>query len=382
MFGLIEGQRLCGGVRRTFSHHLCATCEALGDSYGLLARAAISTDAALLSLLVSAQGNPGGGGCAGATCGDRCPLRQPWRIVTDSPAARYLHRRRIQTDPGPQFAAAISLAMLAVRLDDALADGDLPRVLRPLGRRLLARLGSAEQTLVWLGFPAPEIAAAVARQRAAEALPGQEFAAYSVATEAVAGLAFRHTATLAGRPENGAALETAGQAYGRLIYLVDAARDLAADRRRGHFNPFAHLAPAAVPDRVRDLATAAEATLRRAMAAVAWADPALPRHLFSTLIPGVVEARLAPVGMGRWKNTPGVDLGKGAAPAKEGGAPAPGEPEGLPPTGPTGPKEKKKAGDSCCDGCCECGACCDACSGCSCDACSGCCDCGACDCSC
>ena len=48
---------------------------------------------------------------------------------------------------------------------------------------------------------------------------------------------FGHTAVVAGVPENVGSLRRVGDAYGRLVHLLDAVRDRADDDRAGRFNP-------------------------------------------------------------------------------------------------------------------------------------------------
>jgi hypothetical protein len=48
---------------------------------------------------------------------------------------------------------------------------------------------------------------------------------------------FAHTAVVAGRPENAPALAAAGDAFGRLVHLLDAVEDHAQDAATARFNP-------------------------------------------------------------------------------------------------------------------------------------------------
>src|SRR5690606_9552771 len=56
-------------------------------------------------------------------------------------------------------------------------------------------------------------------------------------TQLCAATLFGHTATLAGRPENVAALEKIGRHIGRIAHLADAIEDRERDLARGRFNP-------------------------------------------------------------------------------------------------------------------------------------------------
>ena len=67
--------------------------------------------------------------------------------------------------------------------------------------------------------------------------------------EAATAMAFRHTAVVAGRPDNTEPLAEAGRLFGRLAHLLDAVEDLHADRATGAWNPIDALQ--LTPDEVR-----------------------------------------------------------------------------------------------------------------------------------
>lgn len=103
---------------------------------------------------------------------------------------------------------------------------------------------AARATFAALGLSADSIIEQVERQQHIESQPGQPFDFYALPTEAAVGQAFANTAKLALRPNNVAALDTLGRAYGRIMYLQDSYRDYAADRAAGRFNPLAAALPA------------------------------------------------------------------------------------------------------------------------------------------
>ncbi|PZG13755.1 hypothetical protein C1J01_29080 [Nonomuraea aridisoli] len=97
------------------------------------------------------------------------------------------------------------------------------------------------------------------------------------AEEAVAA-AFAHTAVLAGRPENAAALAEAGRFFGRIAHLVDACEDQAEDDARGAFNPLT--ATGVTPEQARRLCDDAAHGLALALAEVRFEE----RHLVDALL--------------------------------------------------------------------------------------------------
>jgi len=74
------------------------------------------------------------------------------------------------------------------------------------------------------------------RQSAAERAPSS-LLAVTEPTESATAAAFAHTAVLAGRPDNIAALAQAGRLFGRLAHLLDTVEDLPADVATGAWNP-------------------------------------------------------------------------------------------------------------------------------------------------
>ncbi len=83
------------------------------------------------------------------------------------------------------------------------------------------------------------LTAAVDRQCAVEATacPGTPLLTITEPTEIATAAAFGHTAVLANKPANQAALAEAGRLFGRIAHLLDAVEDLTADTASGAWNP-------------------------------------------------------------------------------------------------------------------------------------------------
>lgn len=197
--------------------HMCGLCHALGDDYGLPYRLLTTHDTILLNLLTSAQQPQ-----ADAVVMRRCPLNPLAQVPTYQNAAS-------------TFAAAVSVRLANISVQDDIDDGD--------GRGLIARLAAAmlqrpEHTaadrLTALGFDAAPLNSLTAQQSHAERHtdhdPAQPTAQASAAL-------FAATAQTAGMTVNAPALATVGGHYGTYVYLADAYRDLADDLRQGAFNP-------------------------------------------------------------------------------------------------------------------------------------------------
>ncbi len=244
----------CPG-RRDFSAHLCGLCLALGKHHGTLARAAVNTDAALVSLIAEAQ--------------SAVPLP---RVENRCPGNGFRPVRTLSPDhPVARFTASLSLFIGAVRVEDHLADGDLPGgvLLTPLFGIARRWRRSAEVHFSRLGFDSKAAAARIRKQSTVERIPGGDFRVYAAATEFVAAQVCRHTGVLMNRPRNEAALAAFGGAFGRIIFLLDHYRDYRRDRKSGAFNALAqrHDAPA-VQEAALNIFHAAFTELRSAFSAL------------------------------------------------------------------------------------------------------------------
>lgn len=218
--------------------HLCGLCLTLRDSAGQAARVLTGYDVLLVPVLVEAQA-----GRLPTTTAGPCALRgmRSAEVVASH-------------TPAMQLGATAALLAGSAGLEDKVADGDIPAPARPVAarwaRRLLADGQAAAQRCGFDGRPLTE---APARARSLEeagaryveaggARSPEASGAGSLAEllqpsgQAVAAV-FAQTAAVAGVPGNAGALGQAGEAFGRLVHLLDAAEDRRADRRAGRFNP-------------------------------------------------------------------------------------------------------------------------------------------------
>ncbi|NUW32030.1 hypothetical protein HTZ77_11395 [Nonomuraea sp. SMC257] len=266
MFGIIRPcvTHACASVRDAWRAHLCGLCLTLRDGQGQAARLATNYDTLIVSVLTEAQ----------------LPSASPHR--TAGPCALRGLRRADVVDHrarGARLAASVSLVLAAGRLRDHAADGDAAPAAAAASRLLATRWEAAGARLgAEVGFDTATLAATADRQialerraaaalldrerraatalldrerRAATALPDRERRAAAPGaggaavalleltrpTEEAVAAAFAHTAVLAGRPGNAAALAEIGTLFGRLAHLLDAAEDQEEDAARGAFNP-------------------------------------------------------------------------------------------------------------------------------------------------
>lgn len=269
MFGVLKpcahGAEKYGIDPGQWQAHMCGLCLGLRDGHGQLARAATNTDAIVLSVLTEAQG----AGFGARTTAGPCPLRGMRRATVVAAGAT-----------GVQLAATASLLLGAARIRDHLDDGDAATLARGPMRRVSGTWADRARTQgARIGLDVEPMLAAIAAQSAMEARvvagatgsvaesvvasaaesaprtrvigvgggeagrgrlkwnPGATLDELTGPTQLCAATLFGHTATLAGRPENVAALQEIGRHVGRIAHLADAIEDLERDRARGRFNP-------------------------------------------------------------------------------------------------------------------------------------------------
>jgi len=224
MFGTLK-PGLCGMTEpETYRRAYCGMCKSLGTRFGLPYRAMVNHDVVLYATVVDALMARGGeaGRC-------RCPLmpvRQREILVPDSVAMR--------------CAAAIQMLLARAWLGDKEIDGN------PLAGRVSPVLSKparmARGLLAELGLEPSDFDALIRAQQRVE----RAGATPTDAAEPTAVLLGNLMRRIANLPEASPelrdhetrrALFAMGHALGRVVYLVDAVRDLPRDLKRGHFNP-------------------------------------------------------------------------------------------------------------------------------------------------
>jgi hypothetical protein len=206
--------------------HLCGLCLTLRQEHGQAARLVTNYDGLLVSVLVEAQS----------------PDRSPRRMA--GPCALRGFRTATVVDAsaeGARLAAAVSLLLAAGKVRDHVADRDGPyarRAVAAAAGRVARRWDAAGvRTSTVTGFDPTVLRSAVERQRALESGPARGLLELTAPTEEAVAAAFAHTAVLAGKPGNTAALAEAGRFFGRIAHLLDAVEDLEHDRAAGAYNP-------------------------------------------------------------------------------------------------------------------------------------------------
>ncbi|WP_433728827.1 DUF5685 family protein [Nocardia sp. CA-129566] len=206
--------------------HMCGLCLGLRDGHGQLARAATNTDAIVLSVLTEAQ------------------LSGPMARTTAGPCAlRGMRRAEVAAadSPGVLLASTASLLLGSAKIRDHVDDGDSSALTRRPMTKVSSRWAErARSQAALIGLDVEPLVAAINSQAHLETLTRVvSLDDLTAPTQICAAELFAHTAVLADRPENIAALREAGRHFGRIAHLADAVEDFDEDRTRGRFNPLA-----------------------------------------------------------------------------------------------------------------------------------------------
>jgi len=149
----------------------------------------------------------------------------------------------------------------------------------------LAGSGTALAAAVGLD-PGPVLGAPAAAAEA-ERGPARDLGSLLQPTGAAVAALFAHTALVAARPDNAAALSACGLAFGQLVHLLDAVEDRAADVAAGRFNPLA--ATGTDDAEARRVADRLVSRVRAALAAAELTDPALAEVLLGRELVAAVQ---------------------------------------------------------------------------------------------
>jgi hypothetical protein len=339
MFGIVRPcrHRLRGRLFGQWMAHLCGLCLALRDLHGQNARLVTNYDGLLVSVLTEAQ-NP-----------SVAPHRQAGRC-----ALRGLRRADVldSAGEGARLAASVSLVLAAAKIRDHVIDGDgaYARRLVASGAQAVAVRwqATADQVGAGIGFDTAVLTDAIGRQAEIERRAGLSLLDVTEPTQMAVSAAFAHTAVLAGRPGNAAALAEAGRHFGRIAHLIDAVEDLPADQANGLYNPL--LATGTTRDAARAHCEGALAGLRSAVADLDLDDRALADALLMREVGVAVDQVFTERG------GTASSFAVGAMPCLLGVLALQDQPDFGP-----GPRRRGRCRDrcgDCCDGC-DCCDCCD-----------------------
>jgi hypothetical protein len=233
MFGLMKSCG-CQQTKEQRYHrrlHYCGTCKTLGRLHGQTARLVLNHDAVFLGELLSAI----------SSADDKL---DQWHRAFQSYNCLSLPKN-LEDMPLPlQFAATAALIVAQVKFADRVMDSS--RVYWKVPQWLFAkRFRAAATRLERWGFPVEELWQCSHSQSEREAELSSPGASRSAAealtyltgpTAAATALFFVHGARVVGNRSAQPTMHALGQAFGTLVYLLDALEDYTQDFRQQNFN--------------------------------------------------------------------------------------------------------------------------------------------------
>lgn len=230
MFGFLSSpcsNCLGGDSHQVYRSYFCGLCNRLRQDYGLWSRWLINRDSTFLSLLAAAQ-QPA---CPGPVCTTCCnPLGKK----------RDLH----QSGPAVDYAAAITICGLAVKLQDEIDDEQhFRRWTGQIASSFLNRsVERAKSVLKNCGFSAESVRETIFEQshieQTIQTRRPQDFETAGFPTAESYSRIVEHTSRLPDSSGgNAIPLQKMGRSLGLLIYWFDAWEDYDSDLRRRRFNP-------------------------------------------------------------------------------------------------------------------------------------------------
>lgn len=232
MFGLMRAGLCAGSPEQKLERRLlyCGTCKAMGRLFGQRTRFTLDHDAVFLGeLLALLSGEQ-------RALEDWDPALQSYNCLALPPAE--------EIPLSLQVAASSGLLMAEFKVADQVADSRAPWW--PWMQRLLAGGFEAAQAKLrdW-NFPLEALQELVQVQavregerrecRAGDA-PEETLHFLAEPTARATGMLFGHAARIAGRSDRSPEMSALGEAFGELVYTLDAVEDLERDFRSGSFN--------------------------------------------------------------------------------------------------------------------------------------------------
>ena len=217
MFGLM---RVGGCGRKTEARYeraraYCGTCKTMGRLYGQPSRVLLNHDAVFLGeLLLALSPKP-----------DWAPAYTPRRCASLPKGS--------QIPPALAYAATANVALAEFAVRDKIADAS--KVWHGARLALSRPFARARGRLAAWNVPTAELFALQTRQAEVEAERGRALEFYAAPTGDATRLIFAHGGAVVA-PEQTGNLGALGEAFGRLVFVLDALTDVRDDAKVGAFN--------------------------------------------------------------------------------------------------------------------------------------------------
>lgn len=224
MFGLMRST--CGDSDHknsySFRQSYCGTCKAIGSQFGQRSRMLLNFDAAFLGEILEAY-----------------HLKSATEVKTIVPFDCFDIPDQNSIPKSYRYASKVNMLFVALKAMDN--EWDSPG----LKTKLFAKIFKSKYDKVFplfedMNLPASKFMYWMNEQRQRELEDGGSMNFYSEATAQLTAMVFKQGMTAIGQEEN-EQFEKMGFAFGRLIYILDAFKDLKNDLKNDEFNPFRFL---------------------------------------------------------------------------------------------------------------------------------------------
>lgn len=226
MFGLMKATRSSRSSNNNYRLHYCGVCKAIGKNYGQSTRLFLNFDIVFLAELL------------GKIAKNQAPTAD-WDKAIHSYNCLNLPQKA--TIPiSLQYAAALNVFLGKLKIKDNIADSKATiSVWKAPALFLSKEFKRAEQQLTnWqLDIQAfyQLFETQVQREKSTK---NTDYEHYALASAEMTAMAFQAGTPLVDHPEAAAKFYQFGFEFGKLVYLLDAFRDVEQDRASGQFNPF------------------------------------------------------------------------------------------------------------------------------------------------
>lgn len=229
MFGfLYSPEKTCNSETKSYYQSLfCGLSCQLRADYGVLARFLVNRDSTFLALV--------GDSITPNACSQKM-------MTCCNPLAN--KRGIMHGGQSLQYASAVSMCALAVKLEDNVSDDSgVKKYASLIGSKAISKAKDhAVSTLNSMHFPTQKVISQMESQTEVEASK-PNFESAAAPTAQAFGTIMGHHAVAYQRLDLQSALTDLGHSLGRLVYWRDAIDDYEKDKKSGSFNPLTYLSP-------------------------------------------------------------------------------------------------------------------------------------------
>lgn len=222
MFGLMTPRHQCGtspDTHQQYRQHYCGVCKSMGTSYGQTSRVFLNFDTVFLAELLTELSG-----------GAQFPEHTVGKCFTLPESAE---KMPLST----RYAAAVNVVLTHLKIQDNLWDAASLKW-KMMGRLFKHPAYLASVELETLGKVAvPKMEALCQIQQVLESSPTTDFEELAQPTSRMTAMVFEGGAQAICKPQLDSVMGELGNAFGAVVYWLDALEDWQKDQKTGEFNP-------------------------------------------------------------------------------------------------------------------------------------------------